>query len=176
MVMDGGNRCVVDLLWNVPLSDWFFRGAGFSCCQVLAGDAACGCSCWPCWPSSTQQYHLQAASLPDHKVPRHPLWVPSWQRILLALVVLRQHLVMPSSLSAASPCSRMGLRLPLFGRRSHFRDSALCGGSLPSCFPSCSNISTSRLATPCGVALPSHSPSGGSASVHFSLVPFLMTS
>jgi len=28
-VMDG-NRCVVDLSWNVLLSDWFFRRPGFS--------------------------------------------------------------------------------------------------------------------------------------------------
>ena len=25
-----GNRCMVDLLWNVLLSDWFFRRPGFS--------------------------------------------------------------------------------------------------------------------------------------------------
>ena len=174
--MDGGNRCVVDLLWNVPLSDWFFGGAGFLCCQVLAGDAACGCSCWPCWPSLTQQYHLWAASLPDHKVPRHPLWVPLWQCILLALVVSWQHLVMPLSPSTASPCSWMGLYLPLFGCRLHFCDSTSCGSSLPLCFPSCGNILTLHLAVPCGVVLPSHLPSGGSALVHFSLVPFLMMS
>jgi len=154
-----GNRCVVDLSWNVLLSDWFFRRPGFSF--------------WQATPLALALAGLAGPLRLDDLISRQPpsripkcqgtlVWAPSWQRIMLAPVVLRQHLDMPSSPRATSPCRQMGSCLLLFGRRSRFRDSALVHFALALFL---NDISTSWLASPCsGIALTMCLPCSGSAS------------
>jgi len=155
-VMDG-NRCVVDLSWNVLLSDWFFRWPGFLFWQAtplalaLAGLA------------SPLRLDDLISGQPPSQIPKCQgtlVWVPLWQRIMLAPVVLQQHLDTPSSPHAASPCRQMGSHLLLFRHRSCFRDSALVYFTLALFLD---NISTSWLASPCsGIALTMRLPCSGS--------------
>ena len=53
------------------------------------GSAACGCSCWPCRPSSAQQCALSVASLQDPKGLLPPKWTGGCP-CLMALVAANQ--------------------------------------------------------------------------------------
>jgi len=157
-VMDG-NRCVVDLSWNVLLSDWFFRRPGFSFWRATPLALALAGLAGPL------RLDDLISGQPPSRIPKCQgtlVWAPSWQRIMLAPVVLRQHLDTPSSPRAASPCRQMGLRLLLFGCRSCFRDSASVHLALALFLD---DISTSWLASPCsGIALTMRLPCSGSVS------------
>ena len=98
---------------------------------------------------------------PGSQSAKAPLvWVPLWQCIMLAPVVLQQHLDTPSSPCAASPCRQMGSHLLLFRCHLHFRDSALVHFALALFL---NNISMSWLASPCsGIALTMCLPCSGS--------------
>ena len=144
-------------MWNVLLSDWFFRRPGFLFWRAMPLALALAGLADPL------RLDNLISGQPPSRIPKCQgtlVWVPSWQRIMLLPMVSRQHLNTPPSPRTAPPCSQMGSHLLLFGCHLHFCDSTLVHFTLALFLD---DISTSWLASPCSsIALTMRLPWSGS--------------